>query len=323
MELGRTFDLGQVYGAAESIKGTRMDNQIRETQISTQKVLTQSARDAVDPQTGQYSAQRHAQILTSAGYPQAAQQLLTQQIETGTKFLNYVGQRLGMVNQQNYPAFKAEIERTGLAPPGILPEQYDEKALYNLSQAMQGKVQEAYSAFEKLATGPDGAEIYGQRNLRTGKVEGAQVVKPTAPKNPIAGMDANGEGFFDPQTGARVLPGVKPRPRATGAGVGGPGGLKASDSNTINRQVVNAFGGLYDPVTGQISGLDPQQAKRVVDVSARASQIYQEGGGSVDHSTAVQRALQEADAGGGQPQPGAPAQPPPANRPPLSSFRTR
>lgn len=321
MEVGQTFDLGRIYGAVESVKGARMENQLRQQQLDTQQVMTSSAKAAVDPTTGQYSAEKHAQALTAAGYPQVGQQLLAQQIETGTKFLNYVGTRAAMVNAENYPAFKAEMERSGLVPANILPAEYgDGSALYRLSQAMQGKVQEAYSAYQALYTDPKtGQVVVGQRNLATGEVKNPQTLKPATPKNPIAGTDANGEGFFDPQTGARVLPGVKPRPRATGAGAGGPFTLKPSDSNTIYRQVVTAFGGMYDPQTGQISGLDATQAQRVQAIAAQAGQIYQEGGGTVDHATAVQRAM--GGTGGGQP--GAPAQPPPANRPPLSSFRTR
>lgn len=318
MEVGQTFDLGRIYGAVESVKGARMENQLRQQQLDTQQVMTSSAKAAIDPATGQYSAEKHAQALTAAGYPQVGQQLLAQQIETGTKFLNYVGQRLPMVNAQNYPAFKAEVERSGLAPPGILPEQYDGQALYTLSQRMQGKVEEAYSAFQKLGTGPDGAEIWGQTNRRTNEAKGVQVIKPTQPKNPIAGQDANGEGFFDPQTGERVLPNVRPRPRAAPGG-GKPWTMKSADSNTIFRQVVTAYGGLYDPMTGQITGLNKDQAAQAQALASRASQLYQEGEGNVDHATAVQRAMSE---GGGAQTP-APTPAPPANRPPLSSFRTR
>jgi len=76
--------------------------------------------------------------------------------------------------------------------------------------------------------------------------------------------------------------------------------FKATDSNTIYRQAAGLFGGLYDPLTGRISGLNKEQSAQVQRISARAARIMKESSGEIDHASAVEEAL-NVEQGGGQP----------------------
>ncbi|MFO7306889.1 MAG: hypothetical protein C0P74_015385 [Gammaproteobacteria bacterium] len=109
------------------------------------------------------------------------------------------------------------------------------------------------------------------------------------------------EIVVDPETGQSVyVPrssavGMRPAARPSGAA---SGGLKASDTNAIYRQVVGLFeGATWDPITGRIAGLSKEQAAQAQRIASRASQLYASGQ-VLDHATAVDIALQEMRAGG-------------------------
>jgi len=85
------------------------------------------------------------------------------------------------------------------------------------------------------------------------------------------------------------------RPATVGAGKIGPKSREGSDSiapeSLIWRQSVAYFGGIIDPETGKITGLDPTQTARTQELASRASRIYKDGGGQVTAAEAVQKAI--------------------------------
>lgn len=88
------------------------------------------------------------------------------------------------------------------------------------------------------------------------------------------------------------------RPAALGGQVLGPKPDRSNESgvsaeNAIYRQVVGAFGGTFDPVTGSIVGLDKDQASRVQGIAARASRSYVDGSGKVTIAEAVDGAMKD------------------------------
>ena len=105
---------------------------------------------------------------------------------------------------------------------------------------------------------------------------------------------------------------------------GGPGDKQsttepfgASDTNAIRGLVTTAFGGVYDPVSGNISGLKSEDARNLNRVAAKASAIYKATPG-LSHAEAVEQAFSQTE---GSPTPAAPsAGAPPKSRPPLASF---
>jgi hypothetical protein len=108
-------------------------------------------------------------------------------------------------------------------------------------------------------------------------------------RNPPSGYQWTETGELD------VIPGGPADKPASG------GGFKAADTNAIYRQSSGLFGGTYNPLTGQFTGLDRDQAEQAQRIASRASQIYAAGG--VDHATAVDIALQEMRGPGGIPAP--------------------
>lgn len=54
-------------------------------------------------------------------------------------------------------------------------------------------------------------------------------------------------------------------------------GVKTAVYNSANASTATLFGGVYDPQTGRISGLDKTSSQRALQVSARAQEILTEG----------------------------------------------
>lgn len=79
---------------------------------------------------------------------------------------------------------------------------------------------------------------------------------------------------------------------AAESGDGGRG-TESADTNAIYRQAAGYFGGTFD-VNGDLIGLDPTTARKVQDVAARASEIWQQNN-ELSHAQAVRFALQELD----------------------------
>lgn len=57
-------------------------------------------------------------------------------------------------------------------------------------------------------------------------------------------------------------------------GAGGERGMKPADSSEIRRNVVDLFGGFYDPQTNKISGLSDDEKQRALAIEEEAARIY-------------------------------------------------
>jgi len=77
---------------------------------------------------------------------------------------------------------------------------------------------------------------------------------------------------------------LEPKPVREGSDSTAPDSL-------IWRQAVAYFGGIIDPQTGNITGLDPTQTARTQQIAAQASRIYRDGGGEVSPAEAVLQAI--------------------------------
>lgn len=158
-----------------------------------------------------------------------------------------------------WPNFVNSLEVSGLVEPGSVSKTWDKvespKMLDNLMRNVKGLV-EKFSEFRTVpGTGGTTVAQYGEDSGKAVNVRAA-----------------------DPHKG-----------KATG----GASGIKAADSNAIDKATGELMGGTYHPVTGEFSGLnEAQQAERAA-VSSRAEQIFMEGQGKVAHRQAVVQAARE------------------------------
>lgn len=103
----------------------------------------------------------------------------------------------------------------------------------------------------------------------------------------------NGQAQDYKKEGSQLVPFGVPYDRYSPSQMhtGDSGGMKASDTNAIYREAASLYGGIFDPQTGQFSGLDKNGAQNALALSERASQLYQQG--NVSHSQAVAQAARE------------------------------
>lgn len=141
----------------------------------------------------------------------------------------------------------------------------------------------------------EGGDVYGYtrggRASALRDVETGQPIKERARPGSeplVAVLDDDGNEIWVPRSEAA---GRRKRPPAST--LEKPFGLKAADTNAIYRQAAGLFGGMYDPMTGRIAGLNREQSEIVQRIAARASQIFMEGAGKIDHASAVEQAFEE------------------------------
>lgn len=71
-----------------------------------------------------------------------------------------------------------------------------------------------------------------------------------------------------------------------------PKSFEATDTNSIRGLVTTAFGGFYDPVSGNITGIKKEDARNLNRVTAKASQVFKANPG-MPHAQAVEQAFAE------------------------------
>lgn len=57
-------------------------------------------------------------------------------------------------------------------------------------------------------------------------------------------------------------------------GLGDAGGIKSSESNSLRAAAIGLFGGDFDPLTGKVSGINPEERLNAFRVAERAEQIW-------------------------------------------------
>jgi hypothetical protein len=71
------------------------------------------------------------------------------------------------------------------------------------------------------------------------------------------------------------------------------GGFRAADASVFSRSAAEAYGGFYDPATGQFSGLDTETARKAAELAASAAKSWRESGGDLSHNEAFASALSQ------------------------------
>lgn len=212
-----------------------------------------------------------------------------QQLTTGRQ--QEYDAKVAAINTERAKAKSALAEKFGLE--GVKGQSEIAKAGINARQKDLDAQRRASEISGTVTT--EGGDVYGYtRSGRTSLLrdEGGQPIKERPKSEPLVPViDENGNAIYVPRSEAAGR--RKPPPASAMKGFQ----LKASDTNAIYRQAAGLFGGMYDPITGRIAGLNPEQAETVQRIAARASQLFMEGEGKVDHATAVEQAFEEARSG--------------------------
>lgn len=203
---------------------------------------------------------------------------------------------LGRGRQREYDEKRAAIEGQRAKSKSALAE------ATAIEDVRGARADAAAARRESELTGTIEAEqgIYGR--TRGGEVsalrdpESGEQLTPrpraTSSEPLVAVLEDDGTEIWVPRSEAA---GRKKRP--PGSGTSALSGLKSSDSNTLYRQAAGLFGGMFDPMTGRISGLSREQTQMVQQIAARGGDLFL--AGEKNHAKAINQAFEEIRSGTG------------------------
>jgi hypothetical protein len=136
---------------------------------------------------------------------------------------------------------------------------------------------------------PTALEAIELEAQKQGAIEGAKGMAGLGVMEQGIGIEAARAGAI-----ARAQEAAKPAPTAKSAFFEEDGSLKPAVANSIRGGAASIFGGVFDPLTGQISGLNPELAANSIEVSAAAEKLMRSGQ-EQDINSAVLRAFRALD----------------------------
>jgi len=256
----KTFDLGNVLSNAENIKGARIRNRVGQMQLGemeeqqANRQKRQQIMSMVDDMPGKIEA------LRNGGFGQEAMDLSDQYLKHKKIGRDVSDQMSKGITVKTYPNFRRQLIQNGAMEASELPANPSEGMKW--LEAQKSKAKSEY----KMAT-----RKYGKDG------------KTMAVDFPI----------IDGVPGQESTPYQVDKGKG-GAGRGQAGGLKASDSNAIASGTASLFGGVFDPQTGQITGLGKDEQQRVLAIAEEAERLYQRSP-QMGHRQAVAQAARNAD----------------------------
>jgi len=255
----RPMNLGNVLSNVEQIKGARIRNRIGQMQTEEMENQQQNRQKRqqimamVDDMPGRIDAMK------AEGMYDEAFDLQNQYLQIKKNGMVIADGMLRNVTPETWTQMRGDLIRQGAIEPYEMPTNYSQEWLQN-------KYNKAKADY-KVVT-----ETYGS--------------KDGAMKQDYRVIEGQREKVGDP------YPAYKPDKEKAG-GRGTAGGLKAADSNAIANATADMFGGIYDPQTGRIGGIDPKETSRVAAIQARAEELYMKNPG-MGHRMAANEAAREA-----------------------------
>lgn len=255
----QNLNLGNVLANVEQIKGARIRNRVGTMQAEEMEIQQQNRQkrdqinSMIDDMPGRINEYK------SQGLYDEANDLQKQYLDLKKSGMVVAEGMMRNVTQESWPQMRSDLIRSGVIEPTEMPSKFSQEWLDN-------KYKKAKSDY-KVVTEKFGTD---------------------------AGTMAQDYRVVD---GQRQKVGKPYSPHATKAGAKGgrgtQGGLKASDSNSIANATADIFGGIYDPQTGRVSGIDPSETQRVASIQARAEEIFM-ANPATGHRMAATEAAREA-----------------------------
>ena len=279
-----TFDLASAYSAAENIKGARQDRELRGLQIEGAKLELDRARQPKELTRDDMVDNTELLAMGAAAVeadPGSAAYWIPVLQKRGVVRPDLQWQ--GVPPEQLQAAARQLGGQARASLKALDPKKYDDKEIEKRSAGMQLFIEE----------GGDPSDPAAFREWR--KKETADKPDSETFGAPVKVVRDGMEMYVRPgnRGGERPAPrGYVPESKAE----------STAPESLIHRQVVNYYGGLYNPETGMISGLDKEQTRKVNQLTAKASRLYRDSNGALTTAEAIQRAAGD-EPGDGKPRP--------------------
>lgn len=281
------FSLGNVLSQAEQIARARIENKFapRRMQLAEEAAVTGNAAAALQLGETRRRLGEDAMIRDARAGVVAAQPGLTDQERTlitlSPNEADELRDTFDQLDEKGRKALADNIEQIGQAAAYIKASPNPEQAYLDVKGML-----------------PEDIQAQMPPQYREQDVD-AWLAQATEFNELITEMKGNTEDRPNPPSGYRwtaggglaFIPGGPQDPATKGGG-----GLDTTAANGIRSTVALAYGGEYNPTTGEFSLLDPEEAAQMIEVVARAQEIVAEDN-SIAPGRAVQMALQEVGKG--------------------------
>jgi len=257
------FSYGNTMAQVENIKGARIRNQAGQMQIDEMQTQQANRKKRKDVLAMVEGMPQQITALKEQGLYDEANDLRTQYVNMRKNGMVIAEGMAKNLNEDNWAQARQDLIASGSIEPYEMPTKFSQEWLDNKHKKAKADykiVTETYGT-EDGPMKQDVRVVNGQRQ-KVGKPYPAW--KPSEQKSE---KDKTGRG----QTG----------------------GLKASDSNAIAGGTAALFGGIYDPATNQISGLDPTETKRMAAIVEEAERLFM-ANPEMGHRQAVSAAARKA-----------------------------
>ena len=284
------FSLGDALAQAEEIKRARIQNAFlpKASALDIQAAETGNAMSALQLQQAQKGVADTAAIegarndaATAAGITGPEKTLLTIDPGKAAELKTYVQS----LDDEGMKTLLSNVDQMGQAAAYIKSAEDPEAAYLKVKGLLPKQLQQTlppiYDAgFVDHAL----AQSTEMHDLITGmKPGGSDALLKDAPAN-YMWTDAS-------RTKLKAIPGGPKDPTIKGTTT-----LETTAANAIRSTVLSAFGGIYDPTTGEIGGLDPDQANRAIAIMADAEEFAATEG--LPPAQAVKKAMAKAGVSG-------------------------
>ena len=262
----QTFDLGSAVSAGQQITENRLRNQaLADDQQKRQDMLRNRKKAAQIRMTYDRMPDQIAALEREGMFDQA-DQLRESYITSRKGEIDILETMRDSIDETNYKQFRQDMIQAGAINPDMLPVEYDDDWFRKQDEEKKRSLQNF-----TITSAKNGATFKQDFVTENGEIRWDLTGDPYQD----ADKDKDGDGR---------------------KGVGAAFEYKSSDDNTIRASVAELFGGFYDPKTGRLGGIDPDQVKRVASINEEATRIFIEkrrAGVDISHAVAAAQAARK------------------------------
>lgn len=256
----QTFDYGNAMMKGENIKSARLKNRAMSNELAQSENVIKRREEASRIRQQIESMPAAIDELDSRGYYDEADKLRANYLGQVKNGFNVAQTMAKGLNAENYSQVRQDMIQSGAITGDMWPVEYSKDWWANSLAEKKAKIQ-----------------THTRRWAENGRTMTQDFI------------DRDGTIFWE---GNPYESGTDKNARTKAENPDGGKGFeyKAADDNAIGKQATRLFGGVYDPATGQFSGLDPQKAQKAQAVHSAASRLFAAGERRITHAQAVAEA---------------------------------
>ena len=253
----RFMDYGQAVKAGQDIKYGRLRNEALGMEVEETQNMLANRKKAQEVRQQTEGMPNQIDALEEMGLFDEADKMRDTYIKSVSANANMIDDLATKLTPDNYDNIREQLIKSGAIMSEMWPETYDPKWARDQAKTTRGNL---------------------SRLTRRWAQEGAIMSQDIVQQD--GEILWEGEAYQDPKDQEKD-------------GTGADFKFTASDSNAIGKQSERLYGGFYDPATGQMSGLDPEQAAKVAQVQEEAERLYSQAQGAMTHAIALAQAARK------------------------------